>query len=348
MSLQAKGRLVRYHSNFYYVDVLTGDIEQTYECSLKGLLKKASDQDLLVGDWVELDNLDISQFTGRICQILPRDNNLTRPKIANVDQVIVVYSIQQPAFDSQQLDRYLTHATLAGIPVAICLSKCDLAESEADITAIQSLYHETLGYPLIATSIQQPDRLEQFQKLAARQVTVLAGPSGVGKSSLLNALKPDLQLRVGEVSDKIERGQHTTRNVSLIKIQPDTFVADTPGFSHLKFDTVLPIQIAEAFPEFAEANCEFRDCLHMPDSEGCDREGHISESRYTSYCAFVAEAMNYKLHAQQSSSKEEFGFKQTNQANILKLKSKNRQVSRRTERQQVNSLLDSEDDDDDE
>lgn len=333
------GRLVRYHSNFYYVAV----DDQEYECSLKGLLKKSSE--LLVGDWVELDNVDESQKTARIVQLMPRENSLSRPKISNVDQVIVVYSIQQPAFDAQQLDRYLTHATLAGIPVAICLSKCDLAQSEYEVEAIRTLYENRLGYSMITTSLQQP---EPFQRLTEQHVTVLAGPSGVGKSSLLNAVKPDLQLRVGEVSDKIERGQHTTRHVALIKIQAETYVADTPGFSHLKFDTVLPVQIAEAFPEFSAVDCGFRDCLHLPDSEGCDREGHISESRYTSYCAFVAEAMSFKQQSQQTSSKEEFGFKQTNQANILKLKSKNRQASRRTERQQVSSLLNSEDDEEDE
>ncbi len=332
------GRLVRYHSNFYYV-IYDG---QEFECSLKGLLKKTGDQQLLVGDWVTLDSVDENSRTARICDVAPRKNRLLRPKIANVDQAMVVYSIQQPAFDAQQLDRYLAQAALADIPAVICLSKCDLAESAQTIDAIRNLYEAQLGYAVFTTSIQNPKTLPDLLACAHHKITVLAGPSGVGKSSLLNALKPELQLRVGEVSDKIERGQHTTRHVALIEMAPETYVADTPGFSHLKFDTVLPNQIAVAFPELQNTDCAFRDCLHLPDSEGCARV--IDESRYASYCAFVSEAMTYKQQQQQSSTKQEYGFKQTKQANIPKLKSKDRQASRRTERQQVSSLLHLEED----
>jgi ribosome biogenesis GTPase len=192
------------------------------------------------------------------------------------------------------------------------------------------------------------------------RVSVLAGPSGAGKSSLLNALNPDLQLRVGEVSGKIERGQHTTRHVELLQLQEadsETLIADTPGFSNLKFNTVLPRQLESIFRDFApfREQCAFSDCLHTaetdPDTgklrdEGCAvlaNLSDISETRYRSYLAMLAEARTYKEESQVTSQKQEYGYKEVSKkgrdaVKILRLKERNRDLSRRTQRQQVDLM----------
>src|SRR5262249_36826832 len=147
----------------------------------------------------------------------------------------VVYSAHSPEFDTTQADRYLTHIELAGILPVLCISKADLIQSEAEREAIATLYGEKLGYPLVFTSVHQSDSLARIRDLTQNKVTVLAGPSGSGKSSLLNALNPELQLRTGEISEKIRRGQHTTRHVELLALDPadpHTLIADTPGFSN--------------------------------------------------------------------------------------------------------------------
>lgn len=382
-----RGRLTKYHSNYYYVDV----DGQLYECFLKGVLKKAlkssADRaanelsELVVGDWVTLDSVDEGNKTGRITDVEPRQNVLSRPKIANVDQVLVVYPLKQPEFDSHLLDRYLIHIAIAGIPACICLSKSDLADKPNEVADIQHLYQSSLGYPVHPISVYQAESLDSIKQLLKDKVTVLAGPSGAGKSSLMNAIQPDLNLRVSEVSQKIERGQHTTRHVELLPLYSDsgnTFVADTPGFSHLKFDYVLPQDLSKAFSEFKDAHCQYADCLHMatrnepsesseseqdiqaPDSIGCEyldtatgdpNPEKITQSRYASYLAMMAEASTYKQESTKSSQKQEYGFKQVSSKgkqnlSILKLKEKNREASRRSHRQtDWTKMVDTDDDD---
>lgn len=339
------GRLRKYHSNFYYVEA-EGTL---YECALRGLIKKEGN-DLLVGDFVELDNINSSAGTARINRVLPRTNAISRPKLANVDQVLVVYSLREPLFDPNQMDRYLTHIELAGITPVLCVSKADLAESDDELARIRDTYEAKLGYRLLFTSVNNPAALQPIRDLAQGKITVLAGPSGSGKSSLLNALNPNLQLRVGEVSEKISRGQHTTRHVELLSLfneSQDTLIADTPGFSNLKFTYVLPIQLEAAMRDFApyRGQCAFSDCLHV-DEEGCavrQNLDSIAESRYQSYLDMLAEARLYKEEANSTSQKQEFGYKQLDRkgkesVRILRLKEKNRDASRRTLKQQVSLL----------
>jgi ribosome biogenesis GTPase len=342
------GRLRKYHSNFYYVEV-EGVL---YECALRGIIKKEGVEPL-VGDFVELDSIHEPSKTARINRVLPRKNAITRPKLANVDQVIVVYSLKEPEFDPHQIDRYLTHIELAGLTPILCVSKSDLAKTEADLGDIQTLYADRLGYPVFFTSVKNPESLDALRALAKHKISVLAGPSGSGKSSLLNTLNETLQLRVGEVSEKISRGQHTTRHVELLTLfehEPDTLIADTPGFSNLKFNYLLPERLQEVFRDFAElrTQCAFSDCLHV-DEEGCavrSDEAVITGTRYQSYLNMLAEARLYKELTSVSSQKEEFGYKQLDRKGkealrILRLKEKNRDASRRTLRQQV-SLLEQE------
>jgi ribosome biogenesis GTPase len=346
------GRLLKYHSNYYYVEA-DGIL---YECMLRGLLKKEG-LDVLVGDFVVLDSINEGAKTARVQRVTERKNTISRPKLANVDQVIVVYSLREPQFDPNQMDRYLTHIELAGLEPILCISKADLAATPDEITQIERLYGEKLGYRVVFTSVHQPDRIQNIQSLVQERITVLAGPSGSGKSSLLNALNPNFQLRVGEVSAKIARGQHTTRHVELLALNPadpHTLIADTPGFSNLKFNTVLPTQLAALFRDFQpyKGQCAFSDCLHV-DEEGCAVLAHreeVADSRYQSYLDMLAEARVYKEEAAATSQKQEFGYKQLDRKGkealqILRLKEKNRDASRRTQKQQVR-LLDLEESED--
>jgi ribosome biogenesis GTPase len=344
------GRLRKYHSDFYYVE----SEGALYECKLRGLIKKEGTE-VLVGDMVELDTVDPANRTARIYGVLERRNAISRPKMANVDQVFIVYSLRDPDFDPQQMDRYLTHIELAGISPVLIVSKSDLADNDAAKEAIRQLYGERLGLRVLFSSVHDEGSLRPVRELTQGRITVLAGPSGAGKSSLLNALNPDLQLRVGEVSDKIGRGQHTTRHVELLALDSDdadTLIADTPGFSNLRFNYVLPVQVEAMYRDFApyREHCAFSDCLHI-DEEGCAvlaRLAEIPESRYRSYLSLVGEARQYKEEAQSSSQKQEYGYKQVSTkgrdaVRILRLKEKNRDLSRRTMKQQV-SLMDGEED----
>jgi ribosome biogenesis GTPase len=349
---QRVGRLLKYHSNFYYVEA-DGVL---YECALRGLLKKEG-LDVLVGDFVALDSVNEAAKTARVQRVVDRKNAITRPKLANVDQVVVVYSLREPLFDPNQMDRYLTHVELAGLEPILCISKADLAQDGAEISRIQALYQEQLGYQVMFTSVKDPRSLQTIKAIIQDKITVLAGPSGSGKSSLLNTLNPQFKLRVGEVSAKVSRGAHTTRHVELLALtvdDPQTLIADTPGFSNLKFNTTLPLQIAGLFRDFQpyKTDCAFTDCLHV-DEEGCHVLTHrdqIADTRYQSYLDMLSEARAYKEEVAATSQKQEFGYKQLDRKGkvslqILRLKEKNRDGSRRTQKQQVR-LLDLEDEPD--
>lgn len=336
------GIVLSYQSNVYTVS-LDG---QHFQCVLKGMIKK-SGADVLVGDRVLLDNLDAANMTGRIIQTRPRENVLLRPKIANVTRALMVCSIDNPPWSFEQVDRYLTQIQMAGIAPALCISKVDLAKSAADLAAIRDLY-ESLGVSTATTSIKTPESIQALFRQMQGQTVVLAGPSGVGKSSLLNALKPDLALAVKAISDKAKRGQHTTRHVALIRLDENTYVADTPGFSLLKFDTVLPQDVERVFPDFApyRGQCRFDNCLHQDEADCAVKANlqYIAPSRYASYLAFLEEAKAHEAHQQASSQKQEYGYKtlkkgKKEDVQILKLQEKHRETSRRTRKQEIPDWL---------
>lgn len=316
--------------------------ETLFQCSLKGILKKEG-TDVLTGDCVALDNPDYGNKTARIVQVLPRTNQLARPKIANIDKVIVVASLKNPPLDLQQLDRYITQVQLAGLQSILCISKVDLMKNAEELEQIKQIY-EPLGIPIYFTSVKDPESVKRLFEDVQGKTVVLAGLSGAGKSSLLNTYRPGLRLAVAEVSDRARRGRHTTREVSLIPINPDTFVADTPGFSYLKFDTVSPRSVEAAFPDFApyREQCRYDDCLHL-DEAGCAVREHlpdIAPSRYESYRHFQEEAGRYQEEVLSTSQKQEYGYKTLTKGKkqdlqVLKLPEKQREASRRARKQQI-------------
>ncbi|MEM0952352.1 MAG: ribosome small subunit-dependent GTPase A [Cyanobacteria bacterium P01_H01_bin.74] len=343
------GRLIKYYSNYYYVAV--GN--RRLACSLKGSFKKTGELPV-VGDWLRLDSIDWIQETARIVDILPRQNSIERPKLANIDCVIVVHPVDQPMFDFMQVDRYLALAALAGIDSILCVTKSDLTPDNAQLVEqIQHIYADQLKYPVFFTSIKNSSSLQPIRNWLSDKVSVLAGPSGGGKSSLLNALNPALQLKVGDVSEKLKRGQHTTRHVELLSLDNEkslavsrTLIADTPGFSHVRFENILPEAIQKAFPETLSlaANCYYPDCLHQHETL-CgvltaleNNQSVISQSRYASYCTFLEEVLAFKESHKNQSRKTETLLKDSHRAKgerskKLKVNSKTRSLSRRYQTQ---------------
>jgi ribosome biogenesis GTPase len=356
------GRVLSAHSNLFVVQVPALRDAASHgsnaapvglTCSVKGLLKK-SGQSILAGDFVEVQAIDWAVGTGRINAVVPRKNELPRPRVANVDQVLVLHPLTVD--DTESLDRLLSLVALSGLPVAVALSKSDLLpEQHPRKPDWLTLYGCTLQYNVWATSIHQSYSLALLKTLLAGKTTVLAGISGAGKSSLLNALNPRLAQRVGEVSQKQGRGQHTTRHVSLLPLGDamDGLVADTPGFSLLRFDTVLPEALRQGFPELRDLTCQFTDCLHRPYEQGCALLGppQMAPSRYAHYLAILEECLAYREWTKTTSQKEtpatkSLAKKGGQQQHIVRLEGRHREASRRQHHQHAWQALTTETEDD--
>lgn len=273
-------RIIKAISGFYYVQIESGVVE----CKARGRFRR-QEQSPLVGDFVRVTKQ--ANGKGVLEELLPRKNAFIRPAIANIDQLIVLASCAIPVTEPFLIDRVLAIAQLQSVPAVVCVNKDDLAPAQP----LAEIYKKA-GIPVLVTSAETGEGIEALQELLAGKLSCLTGNSGVGKSSLLNRICPELRLPVGEVSEKLGRGRHTTRHIELYALSADTFVADTPGFS--AFDTermelVHKEQLQDAFPEFAPylGHCQFPDCAHRKEP-GCAvrkalAEGKIGQTRYDSY-----------------------------------------------------------------
>jgi len=220
-----QGKIIKGISGFYYVKVAGSGI---YECKAKGIFRKEKIKPL-VGDNVEIEVLSEEEKLGNVVDILPRKNELIRPAVANVDQALVIFAAREPKPNFSLLDRFLVIMERQEIPAVICFNKQDLADEE-EVQRMQEVY-TSCGYEVLLTSASQGDGMEELRSILRGKTTTVAGPSGVGKSSLTNLLQQEVVMETGEISRKLGRGRHTTRHSQMIEVEPDTYLLDTPGFT---------------------------------------------------------------------------------------------------------------------
>lgn len=291
-----RGKIIKGIGGFYYIH--TGDAG-VYECRAKGIFRREG-QKPLVGDNVEMSVLDETNKVGNVDQILPRKNALIRPAAANVDQALVVFAAASPKPNLNLLDRFLICMRQERIPVKICFNKTDLAEP-GEIEKLADVY-ENCGCPVMTVSVREREGLDQIREELRGKTTVVAGPSGVGKSSLTNFLQPEAAMEVGEVSRKIDRGKHTTRHTELIWIEKDTYFLDTPGFSSLYLKGMEWNRLKDYYPEFGpyENFCRFQGCVHISEPDCAVKEalekGEISRLRYENYLLLAEELKSQRRY----------------------------------------------------
>ena len=284
-----QGKIVKGIAGFYYVHVVESGL---YECKAKGIFRKEKLKPL-VGDVVEIDILDETEKKGNIVEVLERKNELIRPAVANIDQALVVFAVTKPKPHFNLLDRFLIMMESKGIPVILCFNKKDIA-TESEIQELKEIY-EACGYEMVFTSALEEENVDQLKKLLKGKTTAIAGPSGVGKSSLINIFQPDANMETGSISEKIERGKHTTRHSELIWIEDNTYIMDTPGFSSLYTNDFEKEELKFYFREFEdyEGQCRFLGCDHIHEP-GCKvkealEEGKIHPVRYKNYLEMYQE-----------------------------------------------------------
>ncbi|QFT88824.1 Putative ribosome biogenesis GTPase RsgA [Bacillus sp. THAF10] len=287
-----EGKIVKALSGFYYVLTADGAVTQ---CRGRGVFRKNKITPL-VGDIVVFQAENDQE--GYIMDVHPRTNELIRPPIANIDQAILVFSAMEPEFSTSLLDRFLVLIESKGVTPLICISKMDLLSKEEELMQYADYYRE-VGYEVLLTSTKEPEQLKEILPYLKDKTSVIAGQSGVGKSSLLNVLRPELDLKTNIISSHLGRGKHTTRHVELIEINHG-FVADTPGFSSLEFTELHADEVKDCFPEFVEKSdsCKFRGCTHIKEPKCAVKasvdNGEIATFRYEHYLSFVDEIRNRK------------------------------------------------------
>ena len=291
MEKRTTGRILRSLSGFYDVQTPEGLVT----CRGRGSLRKAH-QTPLTGDMVEIT---VEKGKGMVEKILPRRNCFVRPAVANVDALVVFAANVNPVTEPFLIDRVAAIAGDQGVEVILCVNKCDL-DPALDLLRI----YRNAGFTVIQASAETGQGTEELKNLLRGKLTAFTGNTGVGKSSMLNRLCPELALPTGEVSEKLGRGRHTTRHVELYKLDEDTYVADTPGFSSFdtdQMDVILKENLQYAFPDFGPfvGACQFHDCSHRQEP-GCAvraalAEGKVEPTRYDSYLKLYEKASQIKL-----------------------------------------------------
>lgn len=346
---QIIGTVIAVQANYYWVQLLPDVLPPVNDagaplsllCTRRSRLKKIGQQ-VMVGDRVRVAEPDWVDGRGVVTEVFPRSNQLDRPPIANADQMLLVFALAEPELDPYQLSRFLVKAESTGLAVVLCLNKSDLVTSETRQHWFDRL--QQWGYTPIIISLRSASSLKAIRQLLEQRITVVSGPSGVGKSSLINQLVPAVDLRVGAVSGKLGRGRHTTRHVELFELPTGGLLADTPGFNQPDLDCI-PSELGQYFPEIEQRlshnQCQFSNCLHR-DEPNCVVRGDWE--RYEHYLRLLEEAIAYaavleKLGDVESTTKVKSRHAGQLQAEPKLQTKKYRRPSRRTERQSLQDFL---------
>ena len=334
------GTVVAVQANFYRVRLVI-DSEIVYLlCTRRTRLKKIG-QKVMVGDRVVVEEPDWQDGRGAIAEVMPRTTELQRPTVANAQQILLLFAVEEPTLDPWQLSRFLVKAESTSLKLCLCLNKCDLITEAQQRQWQQRL--ENWGYNPIFISVKQKLGIENLLNNLQQTITIVAGPSGVGKSSLIDALIPSINLRIGKVSGKLQRGRHTTRHVELFELPGGGLLADSPGFNQPDLDC-SPGDLAWYFPEakarLQQGSCQFSDCLHR-DEPNCVVKGDWE--RYEYYLDFLDKAIALS-EAQQQTPDAESSLKLKVKASgkrhyIPKLETKKyRRASRRERHQNLQEI----------
>lgn len=285
-----QGKIIKGIAGFYYIHIADMGV---YECRAKGIFRSQGIKPL-VGDDAEILILDEAKKLGNMVQINKRKNQLVRPAVSNVDQALVIFAAAKPEPNLNLLDRFLISMEKQDVETVVCFNKTDIV-SEKEIKSLMQTY-EKCGCQVVFTSVRKEQGIEKIRNLLKDKTTVLAGPSGVGKSSLMNELFPEAGMETGSISKKIDRGRHTTRHSELFCLGGRTYLMDTPGFSSLCIADMEKEALREYFHEFREleGNCRFRGCVHIGEPDCAVKkavnEGKLSRIRYENY-VFIYEEL---------------------------------------------------------
>ncbi len=283
-----QGRIVKGIAGFYYVYVAGVG---TLECKAKGIFRKDKRKPL-VGDYVALQLLNEQEMEGSITEIMPRSNELIRPQVANVDQTLLIFALISPLPNFLLLDKLLLQYMQQEIPILLCFNKEDLVTDE-EVKRVLAVY-EKCGAKILTASAKDGEGIDELKALVHGKTTTVAGPSGVGKSSIVNCLQSATTMEIGEISRKLERGKHTTRHSEIIPIAADTYIVDTPGFTSYDVTGLACEDLANYYPEFYPyTDCRFQPCSHTHEPD-CTvkialRRGLINGERYENYVSLYTE-----------------------------------------------------------